>query len=92
MSRMVLPRGSGCLIRKRPSLPVLVVCALPRKKRNQEQHALNGNTSPSATGAPPRSVRQRVDLANDDDLEPMLVLPATALGAAAAGPGRPGTP
>ena len=55
------------------------------------QHALNGNTSPSATGSPPRSVRQRVDLANDGDLEPTLVLPTTASDAAADGPGRPGT-
>ena len=54
--------------------------------RGREQHALNGNTSPSAAGSPPRSVRQRVDLAKDDDLEPALVLPATALGASADGP------
>ena len=60
-------------------------------KRNQEQHALKGHTSPSAARSPPRSVRQRVDLANDDDLEPTLVLPATAPGAAADGPGRPHT-
>ena len=38
------------------------------------------------SGLRPRSVRKRVDLANDDDLEPTLVLPATAPGAAADGP------
>ena len=51
----------------------------------------NGTTSPSAAGSPPRSVRQRVDLPNDEDQEPTLVLPATAPGAAADGPGRPHT-
>ena len=87
----VRPRESGWPIHKKQLLPVLVVWGPPRKKRNQEQHALNGSTSPSAAVSPPRSVRQRVDLANDDDLEPTLVLPATAPGAAADGPGRPHT-
>ena len=82
------PRESGCSIHKKQSLPVLVVWAPPRKMRNQQQHALKRD---SAAGSPPRSVRQRVDLANDDDLEPTLVLPATAPGAAAHGPGRPHT-
>ena len=62
----VRSRGSGCPIHKKEFLPVLVVWAPPRKKRNQEQHALNGNIPPSAAGSPPRGVRQRVDLANDD--------------------------
>ena len=89
MAHRVRPRESGCPIRKKQLLPVLVVWAPLGKKRNQEQHALNGNTSPSAAESPPRSVRQRVDLANDDYLEPTLVLPATAPSAAADGPGRP---
>ena len=38
---------SGCTIRERQSLLVLVVWAPPRKKRNQVQHAMNGNTSAS---------------------------------------------
>ena len=84
MAHRVRPRESGCPNHKKQLLPVLVVWAPPRKKRNQEQHALNGNTSPSAAGSPARSVRQR----NDCDLEPTLVLPATAPGAAADGPGR----
>ena len=45
----------GCSIHKKQSLPVLVVWTPPRKKRNQEQHALTGNTSPSAVGSPLRS-------------------------------------
>ena len=56
-------------VHQKQLLPVLVVWAPPRKKRNQEQHALNGNTSPSTAGSPPRSARQGVHLANDDDLE-----------------------
>ena len=88
VAHRVRPCESGCPIHKKQLLPVLVVWAPPRKKRNQEHHALNGNTSPSA-GYPPRSARQRVDLANDDDLEPTLVLPVTAPGAAADWPGRP---
>ena len=83
MSRVAPSTKSSC--------PVLVVWAPPRKKSNQEHHALNGNTSPSAAGSLSRSVRQRVDFANDDDLKPALVLPATAPGAAADGPGRPHT-
>ena len=82
-------RESGCPVHKKQVLPVLVVGAPPRKNRNQEQHALNGNTS--AAGSPPRSVRMRVDLVNDGDVELMLVLRATAPGAAADGPGRPHT-
>ena len=39
-------RGSGCPVHKKQLLPVLVVWAPPRKKRNQE-HALKGNTSAS---------------------------------------------
>ena len=74
VAHRVRPRELGCPVRKRQSLPLLVVYAPPRKKGNQEQHALNGNTSPSAARSPPRSVRQRVDLANDDDMEPTLVL------------------
>ena len=88
VAQRVRPRESGCPIHKKQLLSVLVVWAHPQKKRNQEQHALNGNTSPSADGSPPRSVRQRVDLANDDDLEATLVLPAAVPGAAADGPGR----
>ena len=91
VAHRVRPRESGCPIHKKQLLPVLVVWAPPRKKRNQEHHALNGNTSPSAAGSLSRSVRQRVDFANDDDLELALVLPATAPGAAADGPGRPHT-
>ena len=70
---------------------MIVVWAPLRKERNQEQHALGGNTSPSAAGSPPQNVRQQVHLAKDDDLEPTLVLPATAPGAAADEPGRPHT-
>ena len=44
-------RGSGCPVHKKQLLPVLVVWAPPRKKRNQEQHAFNGNTSASAASA-----------------------------------------
>ena len=61
------------------------------RSATRSNNALNGNTSPSAARSPLRSVRQRVHIANDDDLEPMLVLPATAPGAAADGPGRPYT-
>ena len=66
VAHRVRPCESGCRIHKKLLLPVLVVWAPPRKKRNQEQHALNGNRLPSAAGSPPRSVRQRIDLANDD--------------------------
>ena len=44
-------RGSGCPVHKKQRLPVLVVWAPPRKKRNQEQHALDGNTSASAASS-----------------------------------------
>ena len=74
VAHKVGPRVSGCPIHKKQLLLVFVVWAPPRKKRNQEQHALNSSS---------RNVRQRVDLANDDDLEPTLVLSATAPGAAA---------
>ena len=40
----VWSRGSGCPVHKKQLLPVLVVWAPPRKKRNQEQHGLNGDT------------------------------------------------
>ena len=80
VAHRVRPRESGCPIRKKQLLPVLVVQAPARKKLNEEQHALNGNTSPPAAGSPPT-----VDLANDDDLEPRWcslrprpVLPRTA--------------
>ena len=43
--------GSGCPVHKKQLLPVLVVWAPPRKKRNQEQHALDGNTSVSAASS-----------------------------------------
>ena len=62
VAHRVRPGESGCPIHKKQLLPVLVVWAPPRKKRNQEQHTLNGSTSPSADGSPLRSVRQRVDL------------------------------
>ena len=88
MAHRIQPHGSGCPVHKKQLLPLLVVWASPRKKRNQEQHALNGNTSPSVAGSPPRSARQRVHIANDDVLEPTLVLPATALDAVANEPGR----
>ena len=66
VAHKVRPCESGCRIHRKLLLPVLVVWAPPRKKRNQEQHALNGNRLPSAAGSPPRSVRQQIDLANDD--------------------------
>ena len=47
----VRSRGSGCPVHKKQLLPVLVVWAPPRKTRNQEQHALNGNTSASAASS-----------------------------------------
>ena len=47
----VRSRGSGCPVHKKQLLPVLVVLAPPRKKRSQEQHALNGNTSASAASS-----------------------------------------
>ena len=50
------------------------------KKRNQEQHAVNGNTSSPSAGSPSRSVRPRLSAANDDDLEQTMVIPTTALG------------
>ena len=43
--------ASGCPVHKKQLLPVLVVWAPPRKKRNQEQHALTGNTSASAASS-----------------------------------------
>ena len=48
MDRRVPSRGSGCSVHKKQ---LLVVWAPPRKKRNQEQHALNGNTSASAASS-----------------------------------------
>ena len=49
MAQRVRPCESGC--HKKQLLPVLVVWAPPRKKRNQEQHALDGNTSASAASS-----------------------------------------
>ena len=72
VAHRIQPRESGCPVHTKHLLPVLVVWAPSRKKRNQEQHTLNGNMSPSVAGSPPRSVRQRVHIANDDDLEPTL--------------------
>ena len=43
--------GSGCPVHTKLLLPVLVVWAPPRKKRNQEQNALNRNTSASAASS-----------------------------------------
>ena len=51
VDRRVQSRGSGCPLHKKQLLQVLVVLAPPRKKRNQEQHALNGNTSASAASS-----------------------------------------
>ena len=42
---------SGCPVHEKQLLPVLVVWAPPRKKRNEEQHALNGSTSASAASS-----------------------------------------
>ena len=81
-------RESGCPVHKKKLLPVLVDSSL-QKKRNHEQHALDVKASPLAAWFPPRNVRQRVHLANDDDLERTLVVPATAPGAAADEPKRP---
>ena len=47
----VRSRGSGCPVHKKHLLRVLVVWAPLRKKRNQEQHALNVNTSASAASS-----------------------------------------
>ena len=47
----VRSRGPGCPVQKKQLLPVLVVWAPPRKKRNQEQHALTANTSASAASS-----------------------------------------
>ena len=49
-------RGSGCPVHKKQLLPVLVVWAPRRKKRNEERHALNGNTSASAASSSCRSI------------------------------------
>ena len=51
MDHGVRPRGLGCPVHMKQLLPVVVVWAPPRKKRNQEQHALNGNTSASAASS-----------------------------------------
>ena len=51
MDHRVWSRGSGCPVHKKQLLPVLIVWAPPRKKRSQEQHALNGNTSASAASS-----------------------------------------
>ena len=51
VDRGVQSRGSGCPVHKKQLLPVLVVLAPPRKKRSQEQHALNWNTSASAASS-----------------------------------------
>ena len=52
----VRSRGSGYPVHKKHLLPVLVVSAPPRKKHNQEQHALNGNTSASAASSSCRTI------------------------------------
>ena len=44
VAHRVRPRESWCPVHKKQVLPVLVVGAPPRKKRSQEQHALNGNS------------------------------------------------
>ena len=49
MHHRVQSRGSGCPVHKKQLLPVLVVWAPPRKKRNQEQHALDGKTSAASS-------------------------------------------
>ena len=51
MDHGVRPRESGCPVHKEQLIPVLVVWAPPRKRRNQEQHALNGDTSASAASS-----------------------------------------
>ena len=51
MDHGVRSHWSGCPVHKKQLLPVFVVWAPPRKKRNQEQHALNGNTSASAASS-----------------------------------------
>ena len=56
VAHRVRPRESGCPIHKKHLLPVLVVWAPPRKKGNQ-QHTLNGNTS--AAGAVTRDTDGR---------------------------------
>ena len=47
--------GSGLVgrvvVHKKQLLPVLVVWAPPRKRRNEEQHALNGDTLASAASS-----------------------------------------
>ena len=87
MAHRIEPRESGCPVHKQ-LLPVVVVWAPSRKKRNQQQHALNGNTFSPGRRVTLRSVRQCVHIANDDDLEPTMVLPTTALDAAVNEPVR----
>ena len=78
VAHRVRPRESGCPIHKEQMTS-------PRRLGASAVHTRRPQL-------PGRSLRQRVDLANDDDdLKRTLVLPATAPGAAADGPGRPHT-
>ena len=72
----VRPHEVGCAIPTKQLLLVLVVWAAPRKKRNQEQHALNGGASPQQRGRPGTDIGA----------------PATAPGAAADGQNGPEIP
>ena len=80
VAHRVRPRESGL------PHPHKAVAPGPRRLGASAEHALNGNTSPSAAGSPPRSLRQRVDLANDDgpgagcSLRPRRMLPQTSPG------------
>ena len=67
---------SVCPIHKKQLLPV------PRRLGASAEEAQPGATRPGW---------EHVALANDDDLEPALVIPAAAPSAAADGPGRPHT-
>ena len=78
VGRRVRARESGCAIHKKAVAPGPRCLGATAEEGPPGAHALNGNTS--AAGSPPRSVRKRGDLANDDDLEPTLVLPRTAPG------------
>ena len=50
IANRIKPQESACPVRKRQQLPVLVVWAPSRKKRNQQQHALNGNMPSYCSG------------------------------------------
>ena len=78
MARRTKPAEPGCPVRRRNLLPVLN-WHRSRKEVNRELHAMKGNTSSSVAPSHARNVIQRVDPANDDDMDlslaPTIVVP-----------------